>query len=857
MFYQRAYPDLRALSKEKALEHWNTRGRDEGRFFTEQEILSCLPRDFDVEIYRKLNPDLQNLTRENLLVHYHAHGRKENRKYSLNLKTFKEYPFISEQHKYDVCDSHFLTLKNKKGFYTIRIDEGDYKLVGITDSIQFIFTVFDQDQTITVPIDGTIELYASKKLSILEMNFYPLFENKNLTSRPKCIFHVHGREPFLDLASNLMKISKFMDVIISISDPSLISEITPYQEYITMIVPIVNGSDINGMIKILSMIPESDILFFHTKSNPNLRQKWASILFGSEARIRYGLEKVKNGCVGVGEEFLQKETNPDCFVSNMYYLEKLCQEYNIPLVPKDLDFFGGSYFYLSERIVKFLQDGNLQKLYTYYCPNEFSVDVNWYAMENGIDRKDVLKVWHEKKNKGSVYFSREGTRDGCFPHAFERFIGYLTKYLDQKFIKMTAENLIKSNDIIPTAIYFPQFHPFEENDLFWGRGFTEWTFLRDTKPLISTDIIYQPLDGYYDLRELSVRQKESRDAFYGGIEAFCYYHYWFSGKKVMYQVLENMLKDGYPAQKFYLAWANEPWSRRWDGMTTELLPQEYGTEKDWINHFLYLEQFFRDERYIKIDGCPILAVLRVGHMTCFREMVSCWKEIARKMGYPDLKIIGFLTSFPDSLDVFNYSDLVSHTTERQPSYCNLKVPNPSENSLKQLEHTSIKNIFQLRTGKPDYDEESYLHFNLDIKEAVSAGKLENGFVHYKQCPEHERISRTLPYYYLSNQERWKSIENMKSPENNFRGTFVHWNNTPRNRGNLNWRATIHYDFVLEKFTQHLINMFFLILKEKKAGTYPFLFNAWNEWNEQSILQPNTIYKYQILECVKSAVNYFN
>lgn len=854
MFYQKAYQDMASFSDEEALLHWNKIGRKEGRFFRKQDITKLLPKDFCVEDYKILNPDL-NLTEEQLYLHYHLHGKKENRPYKIDLTEIKEYPITLKKNTFIKCPHIFLSLEAKRCFYQIEVKEINYKLIGKKfGKVEFIFSNVTNTKLV-IPVENHISLYSSIPLTIKSIKCIDFPEDKEIT-KDICIFHVHGKKSFDALKEKLNLISRFMDIVITISNPDLMNELD--FSNICMCIPVINGSDINGLLKGLQIIPEKNILFFHTKSDIDSLNKWSHALFGTEERIKYCMDMCNRGCVGILEELIFNDKNPECFVSNHYYMQKLCDEFGITYDHKYLKFFGGSFFYLSSRVVTLLKQQNLQKLYTYYCPNEFSIDVNWYAMTNQINTEIATDIWYQRKDCGNVYFCN-GTRDGCFPHAFERFIGYLSLYHDSELVGISTQNLLKQNNIIPTAIYFPQFHPFEENDKFWGKGFTEWTFLRETAPLIKNDVIYHPRDGYFDLRDLNVRINESEEAMNGGIEAFCYYHYWFSGKKVMYQVLEKMLTEGYPRQQFYLSWANEPWSRRWDGMTTELLAQEYGTEKDWINHFLYLEHFFRDERYMKIDGAPLFGILRVGHIKCFSEMITCWKRMAIKMGYPDIKIIGFLTSFPDSLEVFDHPNEISFTTERQPSFCNLMVPTPAENSLKQLEFSEYNNIFEMRTGKKSYDEATYLHYNRDILEAVSQGKLENGFVHYKNCPEEERVSRTLPYYYISNLERWRAIENFSDPriKNNFRGTFVHWNNTPRNRGNPNWRATIHYDFEAGAFTQHLINMFNKILREKKEGTYPFLINAWNEWNEQSIIQPSHELKDTVLRCLEKSIRQFD
>ena len=153
------------------------------------------------------------------------------------------------------------------------------------------------------------------------------------------------------------------------------------------------------------------------------------------------------------------------------------------------------------------------------------------------------------------------------------------------------------------AIHLPQFHPVKENDLWWGKGFTEWRNVSKAKPLYEGH--YQPhipADlGFYDLRleESRIAQAELAKQF--GIEGFCYYHYWFNGKRVLERPVNEIFETGKPDFPYMLCWANENWTRRWDGQEKDvLLSQEYSVEDD-ENHINYLMDFFKDPRYIKLD----------------------------------------------------------------------------------------------------------------------------------------------------------------------------------------------------------------------------------------------------------------
>jgi hypothetical protein len=158
------------------------------------------------------------------------------------------------------------------------------------------------------------------------------------------------------------------------------------------------------------------------------------------------------------------------------------------------------------------------------------------------------------------------------------------------------------------------------DDRFWGAGFTEWTLLRPSQ----LKGIRKPLEpargglGYYNPLERETRARQAALARRGGLHGFCYYHYWFGAVgKVMHRVPEAMLDDGEPDLPFMLSWANEPWTRRWSGVGGEahetLLAQEYGNPSDWTAHFDYLSRFWAHPKHIRVDGRPLFAIYRLGH----------------------------------------------------------------------------------------------------------------------------------------------------------------------------------------------------------------------------------------------------
>jgi hypothetical protein len=184
------------------------------------------------------------------------------------------------------------------------------------------------------------------------------------------------------------------------------------------------------------------------------------------------------------------------------------------------------------------------------------------------------------------------------------------------------------------TFHLPQYHPIPENDEWWGKGFTEWTNVTKAEPLFPGH--YQPhlpADlGFYDLRLEEARQAQADLALQYGIHGFCYYHYWFQGKRLLEKPLDAILHSRKPDFPFMLCWANENWTRRWDGGDQiVLMKQDYSAE-DALAHIHMLLPFFRDDRYIRVNGKPFFAIYRSPIITNLDEYVQIFRTEAQKEG---------------------------------------------------------------------------------------------------------------------------------------------------------------------------------------------------------------------------------
>lgn len=347
------------------------------------------------------------------------------------------------------------------------------------------------------------------------------------------------------------------------------------------------------------------------------------------------------------------------------------------------------------------------------------------------------------------------------------------------------------------AYYLPQFHEIEENNKWWGKGFTEWENLKRSNSLYEGhNQPKEPLnDNYYNLLEKETMLWQTKLATEYGIYGFCYYHYWFKGKKFMEKPIENLLKWKDIKQKFCLCWANHSWSKRWIGDDTILLKQEYGNRENWMEHFDYLKNFFKDERYIKKDNKPIFVIFNPTEIKEIDKMIELWNEECKKIGFEGIHVIKTLSS------------------------------------IKELEKNKNKEeYFLIREGTCSFND---INFFQRIERKLKTNIKKN------------LLNSVLRYDYRSIVSKSLKISKQYSKKNIYPGVFTGWDNTPRygNRGYVS-------ESTPELFKEYLIEQKKIMVE--RDIEYIFL-NAWNEWTEGMYLEPDKKNKYIYLETVKEVV----
>lgn len=346
------------------------------------------------------------------------------------------------------------------------------------------------------------------------------------------------------------------------------------------------------------------------------------------------------------------------------------------------------------------------------------------------------------------------------------------------------------------AYYLPQYHPINENNEWWGQGFTEWTnvgkakkYFRDHyQPKIPKDL------GYYDLRIDDVRKHQSELAKEAGVDGFCYWHYWFgNGRRLLEMPFNEVLKSGEPDFPFCLGWANETWKAKvWDFNSTKndrtLMEQLYPGDEDYINHFYAVLNAFKDKRYLRKNNKPIFVVYKPFLIPDVSNFISIWKQLAVKEGLEGIHFIG-------------------HTEKNS--------------NIGPIMNMGFDAINIVRNGEYAYNKHLLKRILIPT-------------ILYKFFRSPLKISYALMIQYFVQKEDKESYV--------YPSIIPNWDHTPRSGR----KGSIFHNSTPELFSKHVKDVFDVTKNKQEEDRIIFL-KSWNEWGEGNYMEPDLRYGKRYIE----------
>jgi len=351
---------------------------------------------------------------------------------------------------------------------------------------------------------------------------------------------------------------------------------------------------------------------------------------------------------------------------------------------------------------------------------------------------------------------------------------------------------IINTDIKLVPFYLPQFHTIQQNDSWWGKGFTEWTNTRKAKSWIKSH--NQPREphtdiGYYDLSKWNTLENQIKMAKRHGIYGFCFYHYWFKGQRLLEKPVDMFMEHSETNFPFCLCWANESWTRRWDGLSNDILIAQDYSEEDDIAFIDNLTRYIKDPRYIKIDNKPVILIYRPAAFPNTQETVKRWRLRLKENGVGEVYLICTFSNYHNQKTPLELGFDAAY--EFAP---NIYIPNSPYFNTKPYK----KNGF-------------------------------NGFVsHYGQ--------------FVKDVLNWREELITKKDFDIFYSVMLEWDNTPR----MGEKGKIFTNYSPQDYKKWLTETIKITRQQHKKNKQFIFINAWNEWAEGTYLEPDKKNGYLII-----------
>lgn len=522
-------------------------------------------------------------------------------------------------------------------------------------------------------------------------------------------------------------------------------------------------------------------------------------------------------------------TNHHACAHKDIYMRDFFTYLNIP-VPQGLQWFNATNtFIFSKRICDFIFKDRIPLWYNILNENN-SYDYLWHAKVYRIETRGLeenYNLYRTHHHVGNAFHDPlNRLRDGCVEHVFERVWVNVVKHLGMNYLCLPTEKIADFYRVKINAVYFPQYHDSKENNQFWGKGFTEWTLLRPFPDEITlrgnTIPILKPHKsiGYYSLDHPQVLQRQMTLAKQYGIHGFIVYHYWFGNDhRVLHKVEDHLFHENdFP---FCFSWANEPWTKNWDGLQKGILIDQHYEDDHDTTHILYLLRFFQKPNYMRTTKGECLF-----YIYNYTHIKSRWEKIHQKW-----------------VRVLDQHGL------------KIKVITTKNSDVRNHNHPGAVIQFEFMPLCQGDAAESFSNHVLSSRGKVIGPIPRHYELDYNTLLKKYNSTKTKDHLHLGLALQWNNIVRKKN--------MPHYHTVNFSKENLEKMLLLVLSKIILRFQNRYTSSDIPSYNIQKVDTPESEFyledniiivNAWNEWNEQAVLEPNHVTGFENLETIHHIIS---